>query len=500
MGLHPASIATLGAAPFAVLLLLITSTAADDTAACTQGTGASAIAACTRVISAGELTNHDLALVFDYRGLHFLQAHKLDTALADYNKAIQLDPNSAIPYGGRGQIFFAKGDFNRAVQSLSAGLRLDPSVSYMYSLRGDSYAKKEQYDLAIADYNTAIKIDPKSELAFAGRGESYFQLGDYDRAIADLSLAVQLDPHDAGPYAIRGRTYAKKGDYGRAIADLTTAINIPHPRADFVYLVRADAYENHGDLKEALADYRKAAVSADTRLAKEASMGIQRVESKIARAVSSSVKLQSAGSGFVVSNSGYVLTNYHVVEGCSALKLGSSGDMNKATIFAKDENNDLAVLRSAVGRQTALSLREGRTIRPADQIILIGFPLTGTQLLSTSANISMGSVSALAGPNDDSRWLQISAPIQPGNSGGPVLDLSGNVVGIVVATLNAAAMFKSEGIIPQNINFAIKGNVIKDFLDAKGVPYETARSETKIESSDVAAKGARSTVLIECYK
>jgi S1-C subfamily serine protease len=112
----------------------------------------------------------------------------------------------------------------------------------------------------------------------------------------------------------------------------------------------------------------------------------------------------------------------------------------------------------------------------------------------------MGTISALAGPNDDSRWLQISAPIQPGNSGGPVVDLGGNVVGVVVATVNAAAMLKSEGVIPQNINFAIKSNIAANFLDAKSVPYDIASSEIKMEPGDVAAKAVRSTVLIECYK
>jgi S1-C subfamily serine protease/lipoprotein NlpI len=479
---HPKSIAALAALIFETLLVLTTIAAADDTATCTTGTGAAAIAACTRLMSAGGQTNHDISLLFDRRALHFIEAGKLDNAMADYNKAIQLDPNSPFPYGGKGVIFATKGDYSHAIESVSAGLRLNPNDSQMYTLRGDSYSKIERFDLAIADYNSAMKIDPKSELALAGRGQSYFQIGELDRAIVDLSRAIQLDPSDPDPYLVRGRAYAKKGDYGRAIADLTTAITVPHPRVDVLYLARGDAYEHHGDLQDALGNYRKAAASRDTRLAAEANAGVQRIQLRIATTESSGLnKLEAIGSGFLVSNRGYFLTNYHVVKECSKVRLGSPGEMNESTIFATDESNDLAILRAAAERQAPLSLRIGRTVKPGDQIVLTGFPLPGTKLVSTSTNVSMGTISALAGPNDDSRWLQISAPIQPGNSGGPVVDLGGNVVGVVVATVNAAAMLKSEGVIPQNINFAIKSNIAANFLDAKSVPYDIASSEIKME-------------------
>jgi uncharacterized protein len=174
--------------------------------------------------------------------------------------------------------------------------------------------------------------------------------------------------------------------------------------------------------------------------------------------------------------------------------------MHEATVFASDENNDLVVLRSTTNELPALQFREGRGVRQADQIMTIGYPLSAVGLLSTSASVSTDTVSALAGPNDDSRWLQISAPTQPGNSGGPVIDMSGNVVGVVVASLNAAALLKSEGVIPQNINFAIKSNVAKEFLDTKGIAYDTATSSVRLEPGDVATKSARSVVRIECYK
>ncbi len=495
-------VAVIAFAGLASAFYSVTSAFAGDVTSCMRASASIGIAACTRELSAGGQTVQDQALLLLYRGMHFIEVKQFDQAMSDFDRAIQIDPTSPHPYVGRGQIFLAKQDYIHAIENFSTALRLNPDETTAYSLRGDAYAKKEQYDLAIADYDKAIAINPRSDLAYAGRGATYFEMGEYDRALVDLTIAIKLDPNDPNPYALRGRTHAKNGDFVRAIGDLTTAINMRHPRLDFVYLVRADAYESRGDLKEALADYRKAAGSAEARLSKEANVGIRRVEAKLAGAeVSSSEKLQSTGSGFVVSARGYILTNYHVVEGCAKLKVSSAANnFKKATIFATDEANDLAVLQSNFELQSILSFRQGRGIKQADQIILVGFPLSGSHLLSTSANVSTGTVTALAGPNDDSRWLQISAPTQPGNSGGPVLDLSGNVVGVAVATLNAAEMLKSAGILPQNINFAIKSNVATNLLDAKGIAYEVASSETKLEPGDVAAKGVRSTVLVQCYK
>ena len=170
----------------------------------------------------------------------------------------------------------------------------------------------------------------------------------------------------------------------------------------------------------------------------------------------------------------------------------------EATVTAADKANDLALLTAEVGDRTPLLFRDGPGIRPADPIVAVGFPYSG--LLATSPIISTGTVSALAGLMDDSRFLQISAPIQPGNSGGPLLDNSGNVVGVIVSSISASTIMKYTGSIPQNINFAIKANTARQFLDVKRIAYATATSEAKLDPADVGEKGSRSMVLVECYK
>jgi S1-C subfamily serine protease len=106
-----------------------------------------------------------------------------------------------------------------------------------------------------------------------------------------------------------------------------------------------------------------------------------------------------------------------------------------------NERNDLAVIRLAWPASSVAVFREGAPIRAGDAIVALGYPLSG--VLATTANVSVGNVSALAGLADDSRYLQISAPVQPGNSGGPLLDASGHLVGVVTAKLDALRMATS---------------------------------------------------------
>ncbi|MEX0815304.1 MAG: serine protease, partial [Dongiaceae bacterium] len=144
------------------------------------------------------------------------------------------------------------------------------------------------------------------------------------------------------------------------------------------------------------------------------------------------------------------------------------------------------------------AFREGRGVRAGDGVVVVGFPLRG--LLASAANVTTGTVSALAGIRDDIRYLQITAPVQPGNSGGPLLDMSGNVVGVVVGKLDALAVAEVTGDIPQNVNFAIKDSVARSFLDANGIDYETAPADRDLSAADVGERARRFTVLLECWK
>jgi uncharacterized protein len=175
--------------------------------------------------------------------------------------------------------------------------------------------------------------------------------------------------------------------------------------------------------------------------------------------------------------------------------IGSSS-ASAATLVARDEKNDLAVVRSDFHPSNVVAFREGKPVRAGDAVVALGYPLSG--LLATTANHSVGNVSALAGLGDDSRFLQISAPVQPGNSGGPLLDASGHLIGIVTGKLDAIRVARFTGDVPQNVNFALKAEVARTFLDSKDIAYQTARSEKQLFPADVGEIGRPFTVQIEC--
>ena len=201
----------------------------------------------------------------------------------------------------------------------------------------------------------------------------------------------------------------------------------------------------------------------------------------------------STGSGFRVTAEGHILTNAHVVRGCAEVRVPPAGAV---AVAARDEASDLALLDGPAGGAVA-AFRQGRGIRPGAGVIVIGYPLRGA--LASGAQVAVGNVSALAGPGDDRRLIQITAPAQPGNSGGPVLDSSGNAVGVVVSKLDAIAMARATGDIPQNVNFAVSAGAARAFLDSEGVAYETAPSDEARAPDDIAAAARAFAVLVECW-
>jgi hypothetical protein len=204
-----------------------------------------------------------------------------------------------------------------------------------------------------------------------------------------------------------------------------------------------------------------------------------------------------SGSGIVVSAAGDILTNDHVIAECSTIRLKGAGYSDAAaTLVARDPGNDLALLR-AEAKPTAFSVfRDGPGIRSGDAVVAVGFPLPG--LLASEANVTVGGVSALAGLRDDARYLQITAPVQPGSSGGALLDLAGNLVGVVSAKLNGLKVAAASGDIPQNVNFAVKSDIARSFLDGRGVDYATAPSTAALSPADIGERAKLFTLRIDC--
>lgn len=210
-------------------------------------------------------------------------------------------------------------------------------------------------------------------------------------------------------------------------------------------------------------------------------------------------KLLRTGTGFTVDPAGFVVTNYHVVQSCGAVSylLMNSSSVD-ADVVASDPANDLALLKLKKAAKATAVFQDPEKLRAGDDIIVFGYPLLGQ--LASSGNLTRGSVTALSGLRDDARYFQMSAPIQLGNSGGPVLNAGGRVTGIVTYKLNAARELKATGDISQNVNFALKSSVLRAFLDSNSVKYTRTEAATAQAAADVGADAAKFTGIVGCYK
>lgn len=181
------------------------------------------------------------------------------------------------------------------------------------------------------------------------------------------------------------------------------------------------------------------------------------------------------GSGLVFTAEGHVFTNHHVIEGGKSFQVYVPALKKKlpAKMIVSDAANDLAILEVEgwkLEKHTPTlppPIASSTKAKIGDKVFAIGFPLPDA--LGTEAKYTSGDVSALSGIGDDKRVIQISAPIQPGNSGGPLALVDGRIVGVVVATLNYRLTLKESGSLPQNVNFAVKSDYLRILAANSGV-------------------------------
>lgn len=217
----------------------------------------------------------------------------------------------------------------------------------------------------------------------------------------------------------------------------------------------------------------------------------------VAETPSTTPTKSSSGTAFFVAPN-LLVTNSHVVKECKNDIQVRYPDRKwyTATISGQDETNDLALLSTDMENLSVASFR--LQARVGQSVAVFGFPYAG--LLSSSGNFTMGTVSALSGMNDDSRFIQISAQVQPGNSGGPLLDMSGSVIGVVASRLDAIKMMQVGGNVPQDINFAIQAPIVVNFLSAKGkiAKSDSFAADRDLLPPDVADLAKKFTVQIYC--
>jgi S1-C subfamily serine protease len=188
--------------------------------------------------------------------------------------------------------------------------------------------------------------------------------------------------------------------------------------------------------------------------------------------------IQSSGSGFFVSEDGYLITNNHVVRNARRVKVKTADGIFPAKVVRTDSTNDLALLKVS-GQFKPLRVATN-DVQLGDAVFTIGFPAIDLQ--GMQPKYTDGKISSLSGIKDDPKEYQISVQVQPGNSGGPLVDMAGNVRGVIVSRLSEMAALRSMGSLPQNVNYAIKGERLRNFLSAS--------PEVKLRSNDATLNGA----------
>ncbi|MCX7737428.1 MAG: serine protease [Candidatus Kapabacteria bacterium] len=189
------------------------------------------------------------------------------------------------------------------------------------------------------------------------------------------------------------------------------------------------------------------------------------------RGSSKDITLKGTGSGFLISNSGLLVTNYHVVAEGSRFDIlfPIKGITKTAKIKIKDIQNDIAILEidnfslnEISAYEIPYSFADNLSVKVGQEVYTLGFPLG--DIMGTTPRLATGTINSLYGIEEDPRLYQISNPIQPGNSGGALFNKKGELVGICVSGLNAKYFYENQGIIPQNMNFAIKGSYLKNLI------------------------------------
>ncbi|MBD2290357.1 tetratricopeptide repeat protein [Microcystis wesenbergii FACHB-1317] len=191
------------------------------------------------------------------RGILYRRQKKYELALADYNKAIELNPNHANAYNNRGNLYQDLQKYELALDDFNKAIEINPNFAILYYNRGGLYYNQQKYELALSDINKGIELNPNYAEAYYNRGNLYYDLQKYELALSDINKAIELNPNYAEAYNNRGLLYKDLQKYDLALSDYSKAIDI-NPNLAEAYVNRGVLYRLQEKYDLALSDYSKA--------------------------------------------------------------------------------------------------------------------------------------------------------------------------------------------------------------------------------------------------
>ncbi len=214
----------------------------------------------------------------------------------------------------------------------------------------------------------------------------------------------------------------------------------------------------------------------------------------------------------------YLEINAHVVKGCNKLTVGDNANKQvPAEVINTDRSNDLALLKlSTLEMASAESksliqklsivvvplaskgLLRSEDVRLGEKVLVAGYPFG--DVFSNTIKVTSGIVSATRGAGDDSGQFQLDAAVQPGNSGGPIYDSGGSIVGVVISQLDKLKVAKAIGSMPENVNFGIKASTVRQFLISSGLPSKNSERTDEKSTEQLAEIATNQALMVMCLQ
>ena len=478
--------------------------------------------------------------------------------LEDAQEQVRLNPNDGVAHFDLGVAYGELDKDQDAIASYKEAIRINTDYADAHTMLGNVYEKIGKHQDAISSYKESIRINPNNASEHNKLGEIYEKLGSYDNAIAEYEEALRIDPvrmfpnfnlHElkkkitqASPSSQITQLIDRLGEFPEIQSEMLPApaqrtilplpvlpmegTFVPVPAEERLALEQLLLEEERKKLEvqqnrneaDRLAHERKLLEEERRRLETHRLAEKNRQQQPSVQRSKEQSPQSGTGSGFFVSKMGHVITNAHVVRGCKRITIGDNANKQvPAEVINTDKSNDLALLKlSSLEMASAESksliqklsivvvplaskgLLRSDDVRLGEKVLVAGYPYG--DIFSNTIKVTGGLVSATRGAGDDTGQFQLDAAVQPGNSGGPIYDSSGNIVGVVVAQLDKLKMAKAIGSLPENVNFGIKASTVRQFLMSSGLPSKKAEQTEEKSTEQLAEIAQNQALMVMCLQ
>ena len=402
-------------------------------------------------------------------GQIYLRLGKPAKALAFFEAANFLTFDNSQSYLGIAQSMLLLGRLTQARKHAKNALRADPDLIAAELVIAKLEDRAGQVEIANHRFKELLTNQPKNEDLIVTYAKFLSDRNDYHLAIKVLKQFILKTPLSAGAVDTLGQIYWLNGEKEKAITHRKAAAKLYASQDN---LFRSNTILTWIEQINSLATkpLKRAPFSNSKKKKNKTQHSPERVEKQTPQNQSSQILARpepikipqgssvTQGSGFIIDRGTRVVTNFHVISGAKEIIIRSgSGEVRNAKIFATSQANDLAVLllETPYPKHYAIPFDRMGDPRPGRSAVVMGYPL-GTELGIHAPSLTEGIVSKVYRSGENRSKFQVTAKLNKGNSGGPVFDRRGNLIGIAVAKLDTTAYFKKKGYLPEDVNFAVK--------------------------------------------